>query len=89
MGSFSFTQALEHAAMLATQALPEALHERISAAVILVRDGHSGPSPAPRRQTSATASTARAAVRTRTTGRPRVNVSTSWRSSWLGRSSPS
>ncbi len=38
--ALSFTQALEHAARLATQSLPETLHERISAAVSLVRDGH-------------------------------------------------
>jgi hypothetical protein len=40
MSPLSFTQALEHAAMLATQALPESLHERLACAVVLVRDGH-------------------------------------------------
>jgi hypothetical protein len=40
MSHLTFTQALEHAAMLATQALPETLHERLRDAVLLVRDGH-------------------------------------------------
>jgi hypothetical protein len=40
MAPTSFTQALERAARLATQALPETLHARLSDAVVLVRDGH-------------------------------------------------
>jgi hypothetical protein len=36
----TFLQALESAARLATQALPETLHARIADAVVLVRDGH-------------------------------------------------
>jgi hypothetical protein len=36
----TFTQALGEAARLATQALPEALHERLDAAIALVKAGH-------------------------------------------------
>jgi hypothetical protein len=39
MAPTTFTQALEHAAMLAVQTLPEELHERIALAVVAVRDG--------------------------------------------------
>ena len=39
MTTRTFTQALEQAELLARQALPEALHERLSCAVALVRRG--------------------------------------------------
>jgi hypothetical protein len=40
MAPTTFTETLAHAAMLATQALPETLHARLADAVVLVRDGH-------------------------------------------------